>query len=66
MAQERMVRDMGGGIMQEFTLIGVVKGIAFYEDPYYGDEETLLRYDAETDTLWTTDFWELPEPYELE
>ena len=66
MAEKILRRDMGGGFIQELTLIGVVKGIAFYEDPDYGDEETLLQYDAETDTLWTTDFWELPHPYELD
>jgi len=48
------------------TLIGVVKGIAFYEDPEYGDEETLMRYDRATGTYVHTDFWDLPHPNELD
>lgn len=46
------------------TLIGNVKGIRFYEHPIYGDSLPLII--EKNDEWYLTEFWELPEPDDLD
>ena len=50
--------------MLDQTYMGTTAGIRFYEDPDHGDEVPLL---ANINGRWyRTDFWEVPDPFELD
>lgn len=45
------------------TLIGVVSGIKFWEDPIHGDGRGMIAQDASG--LYRTDWFDLPEPNDI-
>lgn len=47
------------------SLIGFAGGHAFYEDPWEGDESTLMAENLGSGEIHYTDFWELPEDDEV-
>lgn len=47
------------------TLIGLVAGFKFYEDPICGDEAALIAVSPSGKTVGRTHFWELPSRDEV-
>jgi hypothetical protein len=56
--------DKAKKLAREATLIGVVSGVPFYENPAFGDEAPLLYINKEGKAK-LSDFWELPSYDEL-